>query len=228
MTGYYILAGLVFLASTLVSQRLKSKFRKYSQTRLLNNMSGKEIAEKMLRDNGINDVEVIQVSGQLTDHYNPLKKTVNLSESVYHERNAAAAAVSAHECGHAVQHAQAYSFLQLRSKLVPAVNVASRFMQWLILGGLLMLGTGMGSTMLLVGIILFSVTTLFSFITLPVEFDASKRALAWMKGNNIVTSQEYTMSKDALKWAAMTYVVAALGSLATLGYYIMMFLGSRD
>jgi Zn-dependent membrane protease YugP len=181
----------------------------------------------MLSDNGIYDVKVISVNGQLTDHYNPIKKTVNLSEAVYNQRNAAAAAVAAHECGHAVQHARSYSWLTMRSKLVPVVQFSSRWMQWVIIAGIAamaMLGTGPG--ILIAGIVMFAVTTLFSFITLPVEFDASRRALAWIEEKNMATSQELADSKDALKWAAMTYVVAALGSLATLLYYIFMFLGN--
>ena len=222
-----ILIIIVFGASMFVQQRLRSKFRKYSQIPLSNQMSGREVAERMLQENGIYDVKVISVNGQLTDHYNPAKKTVNLSEAVYNQRNAAAAAVAAHECGHAVQHARAYSWLQMRSTLVPMVSFASRWMQWLILGGALLAAWQGTYGVLYAGIALFAVTTLFSFITLPVEFDASRRALAWMKENNVVNSQEYVMSKDALKWAAMTYVVAALGSLATLLYYISLFMG-RD
>ena len=207
--------------SWFVQSRLRSKFKKYSRTPLANNMSGREVAERMLAENGITDVKVISVNGQLTDHYNPVKKTVNLSEAVYHQRNAAAAAVAAHECGHAIQHAKAYSWLEFRSKLVPMVSVSSRWMQWVILAGLLLMGS-LGPGLLYVGIGLFAFTTIFSFITLPVEFDASRRALAWMEERNIVTSQELVLSKDALKWAALTYVVAAVGSLATLLYYIAL------
>lgn len=216
-----ILAGLIMLASWLVSQRLKSKFELYSELHLQNGMSGKEIAEKMLADNGIYDVKVISVEGQLTDHYNPAEKTVNLSEAVYNQRNAAAAAVAAHECGHAVQHAVAYSWLQMRSKLVPVVSVTSNFIQWILLAGILMVKTF--PQLLLVGIVLFALTTLFSFITLPVEYDASNRALAWLENNQMLTRQEHDGAKDALKWAARTYVVAAIGSLATLLYYISIF-----
>jgi len=191
-------------------------------------MSGAEIAEQMLRDHGISDVQVISVKGQLTDHYNPRNKTVNLSEVVYHERNAAAAAVSAHEVGHAIQHATAYSWLQMRSKLVPVVNIASKMSMWVIMGGVaLMATTKMGGTVAIVGLALYAAGTLFSFITLPVEYDASNRALAWLKNKNVVTPDEYAGSKDALKWAARTYVVAALGSLATLLYFAMQVLGSR-
>jgi Zn-dependent membrane protease YugP len=223
---YWILIIGVFAVSWFVQQRLRSKFKKYSRTPLTSGLSGREIAEKMLSDNGIYDVKVISVNGQLTDHYNPVKKTVNLSEAVYSQRNAAAAAVAAHECGHAVQHAKAYSWLTLRSKLVPVVSVSSRWMQWVILGGAALAAFSGNLMVLYVGIAMFALTTLFSFITLPVEFDASRRALAWINEKNVVTSQEYEMSKDALKWAAMTYVVAALGSLATLLYYISLFMGN--
>lgn len=228
MLGYYAIAGLIFLVSIIVSQTLKSKFKKYSKIHLQNGMSGKEIAEKMLADHGIRDVQVISTPGQLTDHYNPAKKTVNLSEAVYMKRNAAAAAVAAHEVGHAVQHAQAYSWLQMRSKMVPVVSVASQYSQWVILGGLfLAAGTAFGNTLLLIGIILYGIGTLFSFITLPVEYDASKRALAWMTNKHMLSQQEMAGAKDSLKWAARTYVVAAVGSLATLLYFIMIYMG-RD
>lgn len=228
MTGYYIIGGLVMLVSMLVSNRLKSKFEHYSKLHLRNGMSGKEIAEKMLSDNGIHDVKVISTPGMLTDHYNPTNKTVNLSEGVYHQRNAAAAAVAAHECGHAIQHATGYRYLQMRSKLVPVVSVASRFSQFVIIGGIVLMATAqIGKPVLLVGIILFAMGTLFSFITLPVEFDASKRALVWLEGNQMLTKEEHDGAKDSLKWAALTYVVAAVGSLATLLYYINMY-NSRD
>lgn len=231
MMGYYLVAGIVFLVSMYVSNKLKSKFKKYSQIQLQNGMSGKEIAEKMLADNNITDVDVVSVKGMLTDHYNPAQKTVNLSEGVYHQRNAAAAAVAAHECGHAVQHATAYSWLQLRSSIVPAVGVASKLSNFVIMAGLILTATsalgGIGIPVFLIGIVLFSITTAFAFITLPVEFDASKRALVWLESNNMVTQQEHAGAKDALKWAARTYVVAALGSLATLLYFIMMFMGRR-
>lgn len=226
MLGYYAIAGLIFLVSIIVSQTLKSKFKKYSKIHLQNGMSGKEIAEKMLADHGIRDVQVISTPGQLTDHYNPAKKTVNLSEAVYMQRNAAAAAVAAHEVGHAVQHAQAYSWLQMRSKLVPVVSVASQYSQWVILGGLfLAAGTAFGNTLLLIGILMYGAGTLFSFITLPVEYDASKRALAWMTNKHMLSQQEMAGAKDSLKWAARTYVVAAVGSLATLLYFIMVYMG---
>lgn len=224
-SGYLILAGAIMLFSWLVSWRLKSKFEHYSQLHLQNNMSGAEIAEKMLADNGIRDVRVISTPGQLTDHYNPADKTVNLSESVYNQRNAAAAAVAAHECGHAVQHAVGYEWLSMRSKLVPFVNVASSYMQWILLAGILMLKTFPG--LLLIGIILFAATTVFSIVTLPVEYDASNRALAWLKNKNMLNPAEYAGAEDSLKWAARTYVVAALGSIATLFYYLSIYLGGN-
>lgn len=229
MIGYYVIAGAIFLVSMYVSNKLKSKFKKYSKIHLQNGLSGKEIAEKMLSDSGITDVKVVSVNGMLTDHYNPVNKTVNLSEAVYSQRNAAAAAVAAHECGHAVQHATAYSWLQLRSKIVPAVGVSSKLSNFVIMAGLVLFATGsaIGTSIFLIGILLFAVTTLFTFITLPVEFDASKRALVWLETNNMVTQQEYAGAKDALKWAARTYVVAALGSLATLLYFISIFMGRR-
>lgn len=230
MMGYYIIAGLIFLVSMFVSNKLKSKFKKYSKVHLQNGMSGKEIAEKMLSDNGINDVKVISTPGMLSDHYNPAKKTVNLSEGVYSQRNAAAAAVSAHECGHAIQHAKAYSWLQMRSTLVPVVSVASKFSQWAIFGGIMlmvMVGSGIGQTVLLIGIIMYAMGTLFSFITLPVEYDASKRALVWLENENMLTAAEHDAAEDSLKWAARTYVVAAIGSLATLLYFLSIYMG-RD
>ncbi len=229
MIGYYILAGAIFLISSYVSNKLKKKFKQYSKMHLQNGMSGAEIAQKMLDDNGIRDVQVISVKGMLTDHYNPQKKTVNLSEGVYHQRNAAAAAVAAHEVGHAVQHATAYSWLQLRSKIVPTVGIASKLSNFVIIAGLILsaTGSGFGVTIFGVGIALFAATTLFAFITLPVEFDASKRAMAWLDDKNMVTQQEQAAAQDALKWAARTYVVAALGSLATLIYFISLFLGRR-
>ena len=193
---------------------------------LQSGLSGKEVAELMLADHDIHDVKVVSTRGQLTDHYNPLTRTVNLSEAVYSQRNAAAAAVAAHECGHAVQHATAYSWLMMRSKLVPVVSFSSRIMQWVLLAGILLIQTN--PSILLVGIVMFALTTLFSFITLPVEYDASNRALAWIDRRNIVTSSEHKAAADALKWAARTYVVAAIGSLATLLYYIMIFMGRRD
>jgi Zn-dependent membrane protease YugP len=224
--GSMVIAGLVMLVSWLVSNRLQSKFDHYSKVFLKNGMSGAEIAEKMLADHGIRDVRVISTPGRLTDHYNPADKTVNLSEAVYNQRNAAAAAVAAHECGHAVQHAQAYQWLTMRSKLVPVVQIASSFMQWVLLAGILMVNTF--PSLLLIGIILFATTTLFSVITLPVEYDASNRALAWLKNKNMVNQQEYAGAEDSLKWASRTYLVAAIGSIATLLYYVMRYMGSRD
>ncbi len=227
--SYYLLAGVLFLVSMFVSNRLKSKFEKYSKVHLQNGMSGREIAEKMLADNGIHDVKVISTPGMLTDHYNPANKTVNLSEGVYHQRNAAAAAVAAHECGHAVQHATAYSWLQMRSAIVPAVGVASKLSNFVIMAGIVLAASGwaLGSMLFLIGIILFAMTTLFAFITLPVEFDASKRAIVWLQKENMVTQAELNGAQDALKWAARTYVVAAIGSLATLLYFVMMYMGRR-
>lgn len=230
--GFYILIGIISLVSWLVSNKLKNKFKYYSTVQLRNGLSGREIAEKMLHDNGIYDVKIISTSGQLTDHYNPVNKTVNLSESVYAERNAASAAVAAHEVGHAVQHAQAYEWLTMRSKLVPAVNVSSKFSQWLVIGGLLISAfagnTGIGFTIAVIGLVMMAVATVFSFITLPVEYDASNRALAWLKTNNMLTDAEQDGAKDSLKWAARTYLVSAIGSLAMLLYWGMQILGSRD
>ncbi len=222
---YLILAGFIMLVSWLVSNRLKSKFELYSKLQLQNGMSGKEIAEKMLADHGIRDVQVISVEGQLTDHYNPVDKTVNLSEAVYNQRNAAAAAVAAHECGHAVQHATAYSWLEMRSKLVPVVSVASNYVQWILIAGILMMKTF--PQLLLVGIVIFAATTLFSIVTLPVEYDASNRALAWLENKRMLNQEEQAGAKDALKWAARTYVVAAIGSIATLLYYVMIYMNRR-
>lgn len=234
MGMYFIIALVVMVISMVVSNRLKSKFQHYSQISLQNNMSGAEIAAKMLADHGIRDVKITHVQGELTDHYNPISKTVNLSESVYHQRNAAAAAVAAHECGHAVQHAEAYAMLGLRSKLVPLVNVSATIMNFanmlmFIGGGLLFYkGNALGETLLLVLIGANIFLTAFAMITLPVEFDASKRALVWMKSNGVVNTREYDGAKDSLKWAAMTYVVAAAGALANLLYFISLFLGRRS
>ncbi|WP_339915957.1 zinc metallopeptidase [Yeosuana marina] len=231
MIGYYILIGAIALVSWLVSSTLKRKFEKYSKVHLKNGMSGKEIAEKMLSDHGIYDVEVISAPGRLTDHYNPKNKTVNLSEAVYNQRNAAAAAVAAHECGHAVQHAKAYSWLQMRSSLVPVVSVTSGMSQWLIIGGLVLggaAGMGLGWWVAALGVVFMGFATIFSFITLPVEYDASNRALAWLKNRNIVTPDEYAGSEDALKWAARTYLVAAIGALASLLYWALQIFGSRN
>ena len=231
MIGYYILIGAIALVSWLVSNQLKKKFAKYSKVQLRNGMSGKEIAEKMLADNGIFDVEVISVQGQLTDHYNPKNKTVNLSESVYNQRNAAAAAaVAAHECGHAVQHAKAYSALGMRSALVPIVSVTSGMSQWLVIGGLILggaTGLGLGWWVAVAGVVFMGFATVFSFITLPVEYDASNRALAWLENKNMLTREEHDAAEDALKWAARTYLVAAIGALASLLYWALQVFG-RD
>ncbi|MDC1465672.1 zinc metallopeptidase [Polaribacter sp.] len=232
MMGFYILIGAISLISWLVSDKLKSKFKKYSKIQLRNGMSGAEIAEKMLTDNGIFDVKVISTPGKLTDHYNPQNKTVNLSESVYNQRNAASAAVAAHEVGHAVQHAQAYSYLTMRSQLVPIVSVTSKFSQWLVFGGLILGAAsstaGVGFYIAVTGLVFMGFATLFSFITLPVEYDASNRALAWLQSKNMVSQEELAGAKDALQWAARTYLVAALGSLAMLLYWGMSILGGRD
>ncbi|MCU4187683.1 zinc metallopeptidase [Flavobacterium sp. HXWNR29] len=231
MWTYYIMLGAIALVSWLVSNKLKSKFAFYSKVTLRNGMSGAEIAEKMLQDHGITDVKVISTPGQLTDHYNPANKTVNLSEAVYNQRNAAAAAVAAHEVGHAVQHAHAYQWLTMRSKMVPVVNISSSMSQWLIMGGLI-LGfaskSSIGFYVAVAGLILMAIATTFSFVTLPVEYDASNRALAWLKNKNMVSQQEYAGAEDSLKWAARTYVVAALGALASLLYWAFQILGSRD
>ena len=217
----------IAIISYLVQANLKSKFEKYSQMPLTNGMTGKEVAEKMLRDNGIYDVTVTSTSGMLTDHYNPMNKTVNLSEGVYYSNSIAAAAVAAHECGHAVQHATAYAPLKMRSTLVPVVSFASNIVSWVLLGGMLLLHKF--PELMLFGIILFATTTLFSFITLPVEINASQRALVWLRRAGITNVYTHDKAEDALKSAAYTYVVAALGSLALLMYYIMIFMGgSRD
>lgn len=231
MIGYYILIGVIALVSWLVSRTLKRKFKKYSKVHLRNGMSGAEIAEKMLADHGIRDVEVISTPGRLTDHYNPKNKTVNLSEAVYNQRNASAAAVAAHECGHAVQHAQAYEWLKMRSALVPVVSVTSGMSQWVVIGGLMLgaaAGLGFGYYVAVAGLVMMGFATLFSFITLPVEYDASNRALVWLKNKNIVTPEEYKGSEDALKWAARTYLVAAIGALANLLYWALQVFGGRD
>ena len=225
-SSYLLLSGAIMLLSWLASSRLKSKFEHYSLLQLQNGMSGAEIAEKMLADHGIRDVKVISTPGQLTDHYNPADKTVNLSESVYGMRNAAAAAVAAHECGHAVQHAQAYQWLTLRSKLVPVVNITSKYVQWILLAGIFTIK--MFPQLLLVGIVIFAATTVFTIVTLPVEYDASNRALAWLKNKNMLNPAEYNGAEDALKWAARTYVVAAIGSIGTLMYYVSIFMNRRN
>lgn len=228
LMGYYVIAGIMFIVGLIVSNRLKSKFNEYSQIGLRNGMSGKEIAQKMLADNGIYDVRVISTPGHLSDHYNPQDKTVNLSPDVYEGRSISAAAVAAHECGHAVQHATAYPMLTFRSKIVPLVNISSQLSQWIILAGLGFLFGAANPTILLVGIVLFAITTVFTIITLPVEYDASNRALIWLERNNITTPAEHDKAADALKWAARTYVVAAISSVATLLYYILLFVNSRD
>jgi Zn-dependent membrane protease YugP len=226
MSIWVIFIGFMIL-SWIVSMTLKSKFKKYSKVALDNGMSGREVAERMLRDYGIFDVKVVSVAGHLSDHYNPADKTVNLSPDVYSGRSISAAAVAAHECGHAVQHAEAYAWLNFRSKMVPAVSFSSKWVQWILLAGILLVNTF--PVLLLAGIVLFALTTVFSFITLPVEINASQRALAWLSNAGVTSFLNHDMAQDALKWAAYTYVVAALGSLATLLYYIMIFTGaSRD
>jgi Zn-dependent membrane protease YugP len=226
--GYYLIAGIMLLIGFIVSNRLKSKFTEYSQIGLQNRMSGKEIAEMMLADNGIYDVRVISTPGHLSDHYNPADKTVNLSPDVYEGRSISAAAVAAHECGHAVQHATAYSMLTFRSAIVPLVNISSQLSQWIILAGMGFLIGGANPTVFLIGIALFSITTIFTLVTLPVEYDASNRALKWLENNHITTGVEHDKAADALKWAARTYLVAAISSVATLLYYILLFMNGRD
>lgn len=226
MAGWFLLMILVAGAGLLISLQLRSKFNTYSKLPLQAGLTGKEVAEKMLYDNGIYDVQVISVEGMLTDHYNPVNKTVNLSPDVYHGSSVAAAAVAAHECGHAVQHAKAYSMLMLRSQLVPVVQFSASIVNWILLAGILTFR--IFPQLLLIGIILFAVITLFALITLPVEFDASRRGLAWLTSAHITTPAEYEKAKDALWWAAMTYVVAAINSLITLFYYISIFLGGRN
>ncbi len=221
----WIIFGFFMLISWLISSQLKSKFKAFSKIPVNYHLTGREVAQKMLADNGIMDVKVISVDGELTDHYNPTNKTVNLSRDVYEGSSVAAAAVAAHECGHAVQHAHAYSWLQMRSTLVPIVSFSSKWVQWVLLAGILLLQTF--PQLLLAGIIMFAFTTLFSFITLPVEIDASRRAVAWLGASGITDQTTMPMAKDALKWAAYTYVVAALSSLATLLYYIAIFMGGR-
>lgn len=225
MSMWIIFIGFMLL-SLIVSQMLKHKFKKYSKVPLDNGMSGKEVAERMLLYNGITDVRVQSVQGHLTDHYNPVDKTINLSPEVYSGRSISAAAVAAHETGHAVQHATAYAWLGMRSKMVPVVTFSSQWVSWILLAGVLLIQTF--PAILLAGIVLFALTTVFSFITLPVEINASHRALVWLSNAGITSYENHAYAKDALKWAAYTYVVAALGSLATLLYYVMIFLGSRD
>ncbi|MEO8962445.1 MAG: zinc metallopeptidase [Ginsengibacter sp.] len=225
-----IIISLLFMGIGMIVQlRLKSKFAEYSKVPTTSGLSGKEIAEKMLHDNGIHDVKVVSVQGFLSDHYDPIKKTVNLSPDVYSGKNISAAAVAAHECGHAVQHATAYSMLNLRSALVPMVQISTNLAQWVILIGLGLFSFGGGNpTVLLIGIILFGISTLFSVITLPVEFDASARALKWLNASHITLPAEHENAKDALKWAALTYVVAALASITMLIQYILIYQGRRD
>lgn len=231
--GALVIGVFFMLIGWVISARLKSKFKKYSEVHLTKDLTGAEVARLMLADNGIHDVQVVSVEGQLTDHYNPATKTVNLSQDVFFGRNAAATAVASHECGHAVQHAAAYGMLQLRSALVPIQNISASVLNFMmmamIFGGWFASSILPWNTALLVIIVCYAVFALFALITLPVEFDASRRALAWVKTRNIVTTQEYDMAQDALKWAAMTYVVAAIGAITTLIYYVMMFLGGdRD
>lgn len=225
MSPFIILVLIPMLASMLISWRFRSKAKHYSQAPLSNGMSGREVAEKMLHDNGIYDVKVISVEGQLTDHYNPQQKTVNLSPDVYHGRSILSAAVAAHECGHAVQHARAYAWLTMRSSMVPLLSITSNFVMWVLLAGILLIN--IFPALIWIGIGMFAFSTLFSFVTLPVEFDASKRALAWLESTNITSSREHGEAKGALNWAASTYVVAALASLGTLLYYVMIAMGAR-
>lgn len=228
MTSEIMIVSFIFMGiSFLVSAVLKNKFTQYSKIPLSSGLSGKEVAEKMLRENGIYDVAVKSVDGFLSDHYNPLNKTVSLSPDVYNGTSVSAAAVAAHECGHAIQHATNYGPLTMRSKLVPAVQFTSSIVNWVLLAGVIMAASG-NSTVLLIGIIMMAVTVVFTLVTLPVEFDASKRALAWLDHTNITNAQEYPKAKDALKWAATTYVVAALAAVVTLVQYIMIFLNNRD
>lgn len=225
MITYLLIFGVFMILSWLISYQLKSKFKKYSLIPLSSGLTGRDVAEKMLKDNNITDVRVISTSGQLTDHYNPLNKTVNLSQDVYYGNHISAGAVAAHECGHAIQHAHAYAWLTMRSSLVPVVSFASNWIQWVLLGGVLLIN--IFPQLLLLGIVLFAVTTIFSFITLPVEINASNRAIAWLIKSGVASYTTIPKAQDALKWAAYTYVVAALGSLATLLYYIMIYLGRR-
>jgi uncharacterized protein len=225
---YWIIFIVFMLLSWLISYRLKSKFKEYSSIPMNFGVTGREVAEKMLRENGIYDVQVVCVEGELSDHYNPTNKTVNLSEQVYYGNHVAAGAVAAHECGHAVQHANAYSWLQMRSAIVPVVSFASNWVHWILLAGMLLLTFQTTSWVLLLGIMLFAVTTLFSFITLPVEIDASRRALLWLNNAGITSYNTHPKAQDALRWASYTYVVAALGSLATLAYYVMVYMGADN
>ena len=228
--GYLLIFVVLMVASFIVQRTLTSSIHKYSKSTLSSGLSGKEVAEKMLRDNGIYDVQVTCTGGFLTDHYDPTKKVVNLSQGVYEGRSIASAAVAAHECGHAVQHATAYQWLMMRSRLVPATQIGSQLSQWVLLAGIVLMSLnmlGIGRWVLLVGIAFFALTTLFSIITLPVEYNASECAVEWLDSNAITTGDETVMAKDALKWAARTYLIAALSSLATLLYYLSIFMGSR-
>lgn len=229
MASYWIIFGVFMILSLIVGQTLNSRFAKYSKEELRSGLTGREIAEKMLHDKNIRDVQVLSIPGDLTDHYNPTNKTLNLSEAVYNGRNIASAAVAAHECGHAIQHATSYKWLKMRSALVPVVRFGANWSQWLLLGGLLLLAFAsyLGYYVLLAGVILFGLTTLFAFITLPVEYNASKRAIKWLDYSGITLGTETEHANDALKWAARTYVVAALSSLATLLYYVALFFGGR-
>ncbi len=229
MSGYWIIFGVFMILSLIVSQTLKSKFNKYSKIPLRSGLTGREVAEKMLRDNGITDVRVVSTPGFLSDHYNPVNKTLNLSDPVYNGNSVAAAAVAAHECGHAVQHSTAYSWLTMRSAMVPMVQFGASWSQWILLAGLLLMGfSSLGQWVLIVGIVLFGLTTIFSFITLPVEYNASNRALAWLNNTGLTSGTEHSYAEDALRWAARTYLVAALASLATLLYYISLVMGRRN
>lgn len=225
MNGIYLISLVFMLIGWLVSMQLKRKIKLYSQTDIGSALSGRDIAERMLKDHGINDVKIISTEGQLTDHYNPLDKTVNLSHDVYYGRHAAAAAIAAHECGHAVQHATAYSMLQFRSAVVPLVNISSKYIHFILLAGILTIN--IFPSLLLLGIMMFAITALFSIITLPVEFDASRRALVWLDNSRVATTLEHSKAKDALRWAAMTYVVAAISAIATLFYYILIYMNRR-
>jgi Zn-dependent membrane protease YugP len=228
MIGYYVILGVFTVIGMLVSSRLKNKFAHYSQVPVRAGLSGREMAEKMLSHYGVRDVQIVEGQGFLTDHYNPQTKTVSLSPDVYHGTSVAAAAVAAHECGHAVQHAQSYSMLMLRSRLVPVVQFSANIQQFLFMGALIGLGSGLGGTLMIVMVATFGITALFSLITLPVEFDASNRALAWLDNSGALPPQEHDGAKDALWWAAMTYVAQALGALVMFLYFLLSFLGRSE
>lgn len=225
MVSYLLIFGVFMILSWIVSYMLKSKFKKYSQIPMNNGITGSDVAERMLKENGIYDVKIISVEGDLTDHYNPTNKTINLSREVYYGKHISAGAVSAHECGHAIQHANTYAWLTIRSSLVPVVSIASNWIQWVLLAGVLLINVF--PQLLLVGIAIFGITTIFSFITLPVEINASNRAITWLIGSGVTSYEVIPKAQDALRWAAYTYVVAVLGSLATLLYYIMVYIGRR-